>query len=522
MWAASLGRGPKLNEIQISEDGEVLERQRREWLRRLEVPHGRSASSMPHALWEPSEKLARVTRDKGRDLTVLGFHAKGSQWLRPEEALCLLEDSLLAISVLYPDGTQVPLSVQEFYRIVIGGPTPLVDHSVYSVFIYLFRANFVSRPHSMGATADGPSTSAGADGPPSAPELPPPSCADGSALALFDVYHRGSFSRRAVAEGRLLPLYAVAVFRAPDRMPPMEELARLRHMSRAGTPLRCACAWQQDVLFFDIGYPKEASRVVHGPMDVDTKRASGSRPRQPPWHCRGNDPGEHADEAMEDEAEEAETEQAASAEADAGADSAVAMTADATPAATLGATSAAPPADAAPGPSPPCSPPAPSGGFIIAGEDDEEADDAGDHVNDAGAWTRTVAVPAEAVRSVTAPLATDVSVALGSVPVTPAVARAVAMPSSRSENRMRALSQEASCALERAMAARGKDAATALEASAASTSRVVAEIEQSAVDLASTSRGLHGLASAIGALRDPDREARGNSNSSLWSPGARP
>ena len=63
MWAASLGRGPKLNEIQISEDGEVLERQRREWLRRLEVPHGRSASSMPRAVWEPAEKLARVTRD---------------------------------------------------------------------------------------------------------------------------------------------------------------------------------------------------------------------------------------------------------------------------------------------------------------------------------------------------------------------------------------------------------------------------------------------------------------------------
>ena len=64
---------------------------------------------------------------------------------------------------------------------------------------------------------------------------------------------------------------------------------------------------------------------------------------------------------------------------------------------------------------------------------------------------------------------------------------------------------------------RGQHAVTSLAASAASASRMVAGAQQDAADLASTARGLRGLASAIGALRDADHgDAAAQKNGSLW------
>ena len=261
--------GQKLNAVTTAEDGEALEQQRHEWLRRLEAPRGRAVGGLPCAVWEPSRSLAQVTRDKGRDLNVLGHHAEGSQWLRPEEALCLFEDSLIALEVLIQEGTATaPLTVQEAYQLFLGGPAPLVDGSAYRVFAHLFRSNFVARHRSLEAlSADVPQAS-----------LP---------IAVFEVYHRRKFSRRAAADGTLPPLYAVAVFCVPARMPPIADLARLRD---ACAPARIclACTWQSDVLFFRPEWP--SSTAVHGPADVDTRVAcdtseigdSGPFPSLPP------------------------------------------------------------------------------------------------------------------------------------------------------------------------------------------------------------------------------------------------
>ena len=79
MIAAPLGRGPKLNTL-AEEDNEALDRQRREWLRRLEAPRGKAAPTMPHAVWDETRGCARVTRTKGKDLQVIGYHAEGEQW----------------------------------------------------------------------------------------------------------------------------------------------------------------------------------------------------------------------------------------------------------------------------------------------------------------------------------------------------------------------------------------------------------------------------------------------------------
>ena len=46
--ALPLGRGQKLNTL-AEEDNDLLDEKRREWLRRLEVPRGHAASSLPHA-----------------------------------------------------------------------------------------------------------------------------------------------------------------------------------------------------------------------------------------------------------------------------------------------------------------------------------------------------------------------------------------------------------------------------------------------------------------------------------------
>ena len=234
--------------------------------------------------------LARVTRDKGRDLSVLGHHANGVQWLRPEEALCLFEDSLIALHVAVPKegkeassadgsscpvdmssgggiggGGSAPLSVQEAYQIVLGGSTPLVDESVYCVYAHLYRANFVAKVRSTESLLTPASPSATGDGVAAAAASAP--------IALFDVYHRRNFSRRQAAEGTLPPMYIVAVFGVHHRTPPLAELARLRDAC-APTPLRFACTWQHDVLFFKPQWPAQGH--VHVPADVDMAAAAAA------------------------------------------------------------------------------------------------------------------------------------------------------------------------------------------------------------------------------------------------------
>lgn len=236
------GFGQKLNTPQ--EDGDaVLEAARHEWLHMLEAPRGRSVNALATALWEPSRGLARVTREKGQDLRVMGFHRDGSQWLWPAEALCLLEDSLLALDMVPPsaqaDATQttVRLSVQEAYRLVLGGEQPIMPHATYAVFAHLYRGGFVCRPRTMPAVADVPAAAVA-----SARPMPPE--------ALLDVYHRRGFARSKVADGSLPALFVAAVYRTPEVMPSLAEIAQLS-AQLAPLPLRCAAAWQQQVLLFN-------------------------------------------------------------------------------------------------------------------------------------------------------------------------------------------------------------------------------------------------------------------------------
>ena len=59
-------------------------------------------------------------------------------WLRPEEALCLMEDGVL---VLFFGNIQ--LSVQEAFERLLGTRMACAQYAVYS---FLHRANFISRP----------------------------------------------------------------------------------------------------------------------------------------------------------------------------------------------------------------------------------------------------------------------------------------------------------------------------------------------------------------------------------------
>ena len=117
---------------------------RDKWLRRLESPRGRAAGQQCVARWEPSKHLACVLQERGNELRVLGTTVDGQLWLRPEEALCLLEDGLLLLLL-----DESPLSIQEAYERLLG--TRLAA-TCYAVFSYLHRASFVSRPRS--ATGD--------------------------------------------------------------------------------------------------------------------------------------------------------------------------------------------------------------------------------------------------------------------------------------------------------------------------------------------------------------------------------
>ena len=217
--------GQKLNES-LSEDP-LLEARRLELLQRLEAPRAHAASTLPCAEWVAARGLARVTRSVGKDLGLLGEFSSGEQWLRPEEALCLVEESLLALYLPTPPATADTkhsaqhMSVQEAYKSIVGGSQPALQDNVYTTYAHLFRTGFLARPHPAWgqATKANPSS--------------------GTPDAVFNVYHRRSFSRNRARDGLLAPLFVVAVFASRRALPSVPELCALSAQC-APTPLRCA------------------------------------------------------------------------------------------------------------------------------------------------------------------------------------------------------------------------------------------------------------------------------------------
>ena len=417
--AVPLGRGPKLNTL-AEEDNEALDKARREWLRRLEAPRGKASGSMPHAVWDPERCAAKVTRTKGRDLSLLGYPEKGEMWLRPEEMLCLVEDSLLALYT----AAGASLSVQEAYMLVLGGPKPPLIAEVYTCFAHLYRANFICRPRAIPAayaswsptwllstnpawgcstasssstaaassstaaasssTAAASSSTAAASSSSDAPTVGPKR----DPLALFDVYHKQGYARRKAQDGELPPEMVMAVYRLQDIMPSPEVLKALAD-SVAPLILRCACVHQQDVMYFEPSWPIEGN--VHTPKDIDGEED---------WE--GGEEAEEGEEAAAAAAAMAAMEEATVAEGAAGGSAAASSSSagqvvvqppegqeacdcepfsrdsEALPPVELEPPSAPPSPPVSPPPSPP---PAAAtatgrgGGLIISGEDEEEEEE---------------------------------------------------------------------------------------------------------------------------------------------------
>lgn len=112
------------------------------WLRQLGCARGRPGGQQCVATWDPAKRLARIVQERGNELHFFGSVIDGELWLRPEEALCLLEDGLL---LLYHDNDTVLFSVQEAYERLLGTQNATLQ---YSVFNFLHRASFVSRSRS--------------------------------------------------------------------------------------------------------------------------------------------------------------------------------------------------------------------------------------------------------------------------------------------------------------------------------------------------------------------------------------
>ena len=231
-----------------------------EWLRQLEAPRGRDGALMCVARWHTNEQLALVEREKGSDMHVFGVYKQGQLWLSAEETLCLVEDGLLELML----GGAPPLSVQRATHELLGRGGASAARK-YAVFTHLHRHGFVCRPTAL-----------------------EPGCQ----FPLFEVRHRRGYSRRAVEAGSQPPLFIAAIFDATAQMPPVRELQarpplhcgslatrtfpplRPRPLRRtvcpdgvrawffcwqalalhcAPVPVRCACAHEQEVLFFEIG-----------------------------------------------------------------------------------------------------------------------------------------------------------------------------------------------------------------------------------------------------------------------------
>ena len=151
-----------------------------------------------------------------------------------------------------------------------GVPTPLLDATMYAVCTCTAAAICQRRERAATPQRSNPQAARYV----LTPVRPPLSLAvrpsrptrlQAQAGAL-NVYHRSKFSRAQARDGRLQPLFVAAVYAAPDQMPPILVLRRLSEQC-APTPLRCACAWQHQVLLFEVGFAP-APRQVHTPDDI--------------------------------------------------------------------------------------------------------------------------------------------------------------------------------------------------------------------------------------------------------------
>ena len=168
-------QGGSLSQRKASTEAELVDALQT-WAQRLNVPRVRSTRNLCIAEWQPSAQLALVTREKGSDLHAFGVYSEGRLYLRPAEALCLLEDGLLLLL-----HNARPLSVHEAYVLLFGPNTPSLrtpgdtpsqtapsdspiekppgQHTpldprrlcpdVYATFCALHRNGFVSRPHAL-------------------------------------------------------------------------------------------------------------------------------------------------------------------------------------------------------------------------------------------------------------------------------------------------------------------------------------------------------------------------------------
>ncbi|XP_056144213.1 tRNA-splicing endonuclease subunit Sen54 isoform X2 [Lampris incognitus] len=88
------------------------------------------------ALWIPSDQTVELQSPAGKFWQTMGFSADGKQYLRPEEALYLMECGNL--QVFYRD---LPLSIQEGYERFLSSKT--VTLKQYQVFGHLKRLGYV-------------------------------------------------------------------------------------------------------------------------------------------------------------------------------------------------------------------------------------------------------------------------------------------------------------------------------------------------------------------------------------------
>ncbi|KAK7174214.1 hypothetical protein R3I93_001420 [Phoxinus phoxinus] len=88
------------------------------------------------AVWTPEERLVELQSPAGKFWQTMGFSERGKQYLRPEEALYLMECG--NVQVFYRD---LPLSIQEGYERFLSSETVTLHQ--YQVFGHLKRLGYV-------------------------------------------------------------------------------------------------------------------------------------------------------------------------------------------------------------------------------------------------------------------------------------------------------------------------------------------------------------------------------------------
>ncbi|XP_059487958.1 uncharacterized protein LOC132203839 [Neocloeon triangulifer] len=126
--AASLKRGQKRS----NPDGSWLEeeeinRSRLQQRALLTLQRKEKKCLRSTAEWVPEKALARVTKKQGKLWSTFGFERDKHVWLRPEEALYLLDANLLELRF-----GGVALSVQQAHTLLLGQNLSGTDYKVYS------------------------------------------------------------------------------------------------------------------------------------------------------------------------------------------------------------------------------------------------------------------------------------------------------------------------------------------------------------------------------------------------------